>query len=52
MEGVISFNRMLKVTVPFITEVEKEHDDYDGKPPQIKLTLDAEGNAIANPGHM
>jgi hypothetical protein len=37
-----------KVPVPFIPEVEKERDNSDGNPPQIKITVDAEGNAIAN----
>jgi hypothetical protein len=37
------------VPVAFIPEVEKKHDDSDGKSTQIKLTLGAEGNVIANP---
>jgi hypothetical protein len=38
-----------KVPVPFIPEVEKEADELDGKPPSIKLLLDADGEAIDNP---
>jgi hypothetical protein len=37
------------VPVPFIPEVEKEAEESDGKPPSIKLLLDADGEAIKNP---
>jgi hypothetical protein len=37
-----------KVTVPDIQEEEKEPDASDGKPPSVKLLLDAKGEAIDN----
>jgi hypothetical protein len=38
-----------KVPIPYIPEDEKEADPYDGKPPSVKLLLDATGKAIDNP---
>jgi hypothetical protein len=38
-----------KVPVPFIQEEEKEADESDGKPPAVKLLLDANGETIDNP---
>jgi hypothetical protein len=37
-----------KVPIPYITEDEKEADTSDGKPPSVKLLLDATGKAIDN----
>jgi hypothetical protein len=37
-----------KVPVPYIPEDEKETDPSDGKPPSVKLFLDAKGKAIDN----
>jgi hypothetical protein len=44
-------NRALdfKVPIPHIPEDEKEADPSDGKPPSVKLLLDAAGKAIDNP---
>jgi hypothetical protein len=44
-------NRSLyfKVPIPYIPKDEKEADPSDGKPPSVKLLLDAAGNAIDNP---
>jgi hypothetical protein len=39
----------LKVPVPFVPEKEKENDESDVKPPQVKLTLDARCATITNP---
>jgi hypothetical protein len=38
-----------KVLLPIIQEEEKEADESDGKPPSVKLLLDAEGETIDNP---
>jgi hypothetical protein len=38
-----------KVHIPYITEDEKEADPSDGKPPSVKLLLDAAGKATDNP---
>jgi hypothetical protein len=38
-----------KVPIPYIPEYEKEADPSDGKPPSVKLFLDAAGKAIDNP---
>jgi hypothetical protein len=38
-----------KVPIPYIPEDEKEVDPSDGKPPSVKLLLDANGGAIDNP---
>jgi hypothetical protein len=38
-----------KVSIPYIPEVNKEVDQSDGKPPSVKLLLDAKGEAIDNP---
>ena len=37
------------VPIPYIPEDEKEADPSDGKPPSIKLFLDADGKKIDNP---
>jgi hypothetical protein len=44
-------NRALdfKVPIPFIPEDNKEADPSYGKPPSVKLLLDATGKAIYNP---
>jgi hypothetical protein len=38
-----------KLPIPYILEEEKEVDPSDGRPPPIKLLLDAKGDAIDNP---
>jgi hypothetical protein len=38
-----------KVPIPYIPEDEKEADPSDGKPPSVKLFLDAADKAIDNP---
>jgi hypothetical protein len=38
-----------KAPIPYIPEDEKEADPYDGKPPSVKLLLDAVDKAIDNP---
>jgi hypothetical protein len=48
-EPWILTGKTLKVPIPFIQEEEKEADDSDGKPPSVKLLLDAEGETIDNP---
>jgi hypothetical protein len=35
--------------IPYIPEDEKQADPSDGKPPSIKLLLDADGKKIDNP---
>jgi hypothetical protein len=37
-----------KLTLPYIPEDEKEADPSSGKPPSVKLLLDATGKAIDN----
>jgi hypothetical protein len=38
-----------KAPIPYIPEDEKEAYPYDGKPPSVKLLLDAAGKEIDNP---
>jgi hypothetical protein len=38
-----------KVPIPYIPEYEKEADPSDGKPPSVKILIDATGKAIDNP---
>jgi hypothetical protein len=38
-----------KVPIPYIPEDDKGADPYDGKPPSVKLFLDAASKAIDNP---
>jgi hypothetical protein len=38
-----------KVPIPFIPEDEKEAYPSDGKPPSVKLLLDAKGESIDKP---
>jgi hypothetical protein len=38
-----------KVNIPYIPEDEKEADPSDGKPPSVKLLLDAADKALENP---
>jgi hypothetical protein len=38
-----------KVPIPYIPEDEKESHPSDGKPPSVKLFLDATDKAIDNP---
>jgi hypothetical protein len=37
------------VPIPYISEDEKDADPSDGKPPSIKILLDADGKKIVNP---
>jgi hypothetical protein len=39
----------LLAPIPYIPEEEKEVDPSDGKPPSVKLLLDADGKKIYNP---
>jgi hypothetical protein len=39
----------VKVPIPYIPEDEKKADLYDGKPPSVKLLLDAAGKEIDSP---
>jgi hypothetical protein len=38
-----------KVPISYIPEDEKESDHSDGKPPSVKLLIDAKGKEIENP---
>jgi hypothetical protein len=44
-----NISRDFKVPIPYIPEDEKEADPSDGKPPSVKLLLDAKVETIDNP---